>query len=143
MGLGSVILEMLGNLRLFNPEYLDLNVYLQEGPLNTRTIIAIVPAHNEADNLPITLPALMRQTRTPDRIIVVADNCTDDTVSVARSLGAEVIESIDNEDRKAGALNQAFTQLLGSATNNDLYLILDADTSLNPQFLDAAERYLA
>lgn len=143
VALGSVILEMLGNLRLLNPQYLDLDVYLREGPLNVKTITAIVPAHNEADNLPITLPALMRQTRPPDRIIVVADNCTDETVSVARSLGAEVIETTDNTDRKAGALNQAFYQLRDSESSNDLYLILDADTSLSPQFLDVAERYLA
>jgi biofilm PGA synthesis N-glycosyltransferase PgaC len=143
VGIGSVILEMLGNLRLLNPEYLDLDVYLRQGQLNSKTIIAVVPAHNEADNLPMTLPALMRQTRPPDRIIVVADNCTDETVSVARSLGAEVIETTDNRDRKAGALNQAFSQLRNSETSSDLYLVLDADTSLSPQFLDVAERYLA
>ena len=90
VALGSVILEMLGNLRLLNPEYLDLDVYLKEGPLDVCTIIALVPAHNEGRNLPVTLPALMQQTRPPDRIIVVADNCSDDTVEVARSLGAEV-----------------------------------------------------
>lgn len=107
------------------------------------TIIVVVPAHNEADNLPLTLPALMQQTRPPNRIIVVADNCTDETAAVARSLGAEVIETVDNANRKAGALNQAFSQLRRSETSSDLYLVLDADTSLSPQFLDVAERYLA
>jgi poly-beta-1,6-N-acetyl-D-glucosamine synthase len=142
VGIGSVILEMLGNLRLMNPEYMDLDVYLREGPLNKNVIIALVPAHNEADNLPITLSALMKQTRPPDRIIVVADNCSDDTVAVARSLGADVIETVSNTDRKAGALNQAFNQLRSNETSSDLYLVLDADTALGPQFLDVAERYL-
>lgn len=143
VGIGSVILEMLSNLRLLHPEYLELDAYLRQGPLHFTTIIAVVPAHNEADNLPVTLPALMQQTRPPDRIIVVADNCTDETAAVARSLGAEVIETVNNADRKAGALNQAFSQLRQGATNSDLYLVLDADTSLSPQFLDVAERYLA
>ncbi len=143
VALGSVILEMLGNLRLLNPEYLDLDVYLKQGPLDVCTIIAVVPAHNEARNLPTTLPALMKQSRPPNRIIVVADNCTDDTVEVARSLGAEVIETVGNTDKKAGALNQVFTQLRSTATDNDLYMVMDADTSLGPEFLDVAERYLA
>jgi len=121
VGIGSVILEMLSNLRLLHPEYLEINAYLRQDPLHSTTIIAVVPAHNEADNLPVTLPALMQQTRPPDRIIVVADNCTDETAAVARSLGAEVIETVNNADRKAGALNQAFSQLRQDATNSDLY----------------------
>ncbi len=143
VGIGSVILETLSDLRLLNPEYLELDLNLQPGPLNSMTIIVVVPAHNEADNLPVTLPALMQQTRPPDRIIVVADNCTDETDAVARSLGAEVIETVDNANRKAGALNQAFSQLRRSETSSDIYLVLDADTSLSPQFLDVAEHYLA
>ncbi|MCI2240470.1 glycosyltransferase family 2 protein [Paenibacillus sp. TRM 82003] len=71
-------------------------------------IVVVVPAHDEATQLTGTLQALQRQTRPPDRVIVAADNCTDATADVARTLGAEVLETVGNTDKKAGALNQVF-----------------------------------
>ncbi|WP_337061199.1 glycosyltransferase family 2 protein [Kineococcus sp. G2] len=71
-------------------------------------IVVVVPAHDEAAQLPGTLRALQRQTRPPDRVIVAADDCTDATAEVARALGAEVFETAGNTDKKAGALNQVF-----------------------------------
>ncbi|MCL1801433.1 MAG: glycosyltransferase, partial [Promicromonosporaceae bacterium] len=54
------------------------------GPL---TITVLVPAHNEEASLPTTLKSLWGQSRPPDRIIVVADNCTDRTVELAKAGG--------------------------------------------------------
>ena len=104
------------------------------------TITVLVPAHNEEAALPITLPALMAQSRPPDRVIVVADNCTDRTVEIARGLGADVIESVDNDKKKAGALNQALTTLLPTLGDNDTIMVADADTALDDGFLAEAER---
>lgn len=92
------------------------------------TITALIPAHNEADNLPATLASLRAQTHPPERIIVVADNCTDDTVVLARAAGVEVMETVGNTRKKAGALNQALSQLLPQLGNNDGILVMDADT---------------
>ncbi len=50
------------------------------------TVTTLIPAHNEEQNLRVTLPALLAQSRPPERIIVVADNCTDGTAEVARAL---------------------------------------------------------
>ena len=45
----------------------------------------------------------------PGRIVVVADNCTDDTAEIARQHGCEVFTTVSNTDKKAGALNQALS----------------------------------
>ena len=70
------------------------------------TVTVLVPAHNEEVSLPETLASLRAQTRPPERVIVVADNCTDATVALAEAAGAEVVETVDNSHKKAGALNQ-------------------------------------
>lgn len=48
------------------------------------TITVVIPAHNAEGSLSVTLDALRAQSRQPDRVIVVADNCVDDTVGLAR-----------------------------------------------------------
>jgi len=69
---------------------------------------------------------------------VVADNCTDATVEVARRVGVEVVESVDNTHKKAGALNQVLRRLLPTLGDNDAVMIVDADTRLDDGFLEAA-----
>ena len=100
------------------------------------TVTALVPAHNEEFSLPVTLTALLQQTRPPDRVIVVADNCTDRTVEIAREMGFEAIESVDNVHKKGGALNQALARILPSSDASDVILVMDADTSLAPRFIE-------
>ena len=48
-------------------------------------VAVLVPAHNEAAVITSTLNAILPQLKTGDRIVVVADNCTDDTSALARS----------------------------------------------------------
>jgi len=104
------------------------------------TVTVVIPAHNEEASLPATLASLREQTRTPERIVVVADNCTDGTVELARRLGAEVRVSVDNTAKKAGALNQALAALLPEQDDNDLVMVMDADTVMDPGFLEDAVR---
>jgi len=107
-------------------------------------ITVLVPAHNEERSLPITLAALVRQARPPDRVIVIADNCTDRTVQIALDMGHEAFETVANRHKKGGALNQALTTLLPLTDPNDAILVMDADTSLNPRFIEvAAQRLVA
>ena len=51
----------------------------------------LIPAHDEELILARALESLQEQTRTPDRVIVIADNCTDGTTEVARDHGVEVV----------------------------------------------------
>src|ERR1700730_7389902 len=59
---------------------------------NCARIAVIVPAHNESVGILPTLADIKAQLRASDRLLVVADNCTDDTASVAALVGAEVLE---------------------------------------------------
>ena len=102
------------------------------------SLTVLIPAHNEAGILAATLPMLQSQSRAPDRIIVVADNCTDKTVEIARSFGVEVFETVGNQKQKGGALNQVLAILLPVLGNNDLVMIMDADTSLDAGFIEPA-----
>ncbi len=108
-----------------------------DGPV---TITVLIPAHNEENCLGATIESLREQTRKPDRIIVVADNCTDRTVDIARAAGVEVFETIGNRDKKAGALNQALAGVLPQQGPNDLVMAMDADTVLGERFLESAGR---
>lgn len=102
------------------------------------TVTVLIPAHNEEASLPATLTSLKDQTLRADRVIVVADNCTDGTVAVARQLGAEVFETVGNTHKKGGALNQALAELLPGMGDNDSVLVMDADTQLSERFLETA-----
>ncbi len=79
------------------------------GPGDRARITVLVPAHNEAGQIEATLAGLRAQTLPPDRTIVIADNCSDNTADLARAAGAEVYETQDNQHKKAGGLNQAWT----------------------------------
>jgi LPXTG-site transpeptidase (sortase) family protein len=50
-------------------------------------IVALLPAHNEAESIATTLRALAAQTRVPDQVIVICDNCTDATAGIAAAHG--------------------------------------------------------
>ena len=105
-------------------------------------IVALVPAHDEEHRLAASLESLRGQSRPPDEIIVIADNCTDNTAGVAAALGASVVVTHGNNDRKAGALNQTLEKLLPLLDETDAILVMDADTSLSADFIRAALRVL-
>ena len=66
------------------------------------TVTVLIPAHDEEAILPghAALPA--GQSRRPDRIIVVADNCTDGTVDVASSTAWRCSRRSATPSKKAG-----------------------------------------
>jgi biofilm PGA synthesis N-glycosyltransferase PgaC len=102
--------------------------------------VALIPAHNEEKSIAETVRALQEQSLVPDRIIVVADNCTDGTVLAAKEAGAEVYESQDNTEMKAGALNQALAVVLPGLADTDLVTCIDADTLVGSNYLSEAAR---
>ncbi len=98
-------------------------------------VAVLVPAHNEAAGIEATLRALQAQLRSGDRVLVVADNCNDDTAAVARQAGAEVIERSDAVDRGKGfALDFGVRHL--SARPPAMVVIVDADCLLDSGALD-------
>jgi biofilm PGA synthesis N-glycosyltransferase PgaC len=105
--------------------------------------MAVIPAHNEAASIGATLRSLRQQTRPPDEILVVCDNCTDDTAEIAASCGARVFVTVGNTARKAGALNQALRQVLPALDDDELVLLMDADSQLSAGWIEAATAALA
>ena len=98
----------------------------------------LIPAHDEEAVLAATLDSLAGQTRRPDQVLVIADNCTDATVQVARTCGVEVVETVGNTEKKAGALNQRLALLLPGLEPHDVVMVMDADSTVSPEFLETA-----
>lgn len=109
------------------------------GPI---TVTVLIPAHDEEAMLPNTLPPLLAQSIPPDRVIVVADNCTDQTPEIARQHGLEVFATVGNTEKKGGALNQALKVFLPPKGENDIIMVMDADTILDAGFIrEAVSRF--
>lgn len=94
---------------------------------DVRTSIAVlVPAHNESEGLRPTLLEIGLQLKGSDRLVVVADNCTDDTATIAVAAGAEVVERHDPLlVGKGFALDAGIRHLAGNPP--DVVIIIDAD----------------
>jgi biofilm PGA synthesis N-glycosyltransferase PgaC len=106
-------------------------------------VTALIPAHNEAEWIGKVIINLKDQTRPPSRIIVVSDNSTDATISLAAAAGAEVQVSVDNTHKKAGALNQALGRILPDLDDTDFIFIQDADTLPAPHWLEVGLAWAA
>jgi cellulose synthase/poly-beta-1,6-N-acetylglucosamine synthase-like glycosyltransferase len=98
-----------------------------------RRVVALVPAHNEEDQIAATIASIRAQTHRVERIVVIADNCTDRTAEVAAAAGAQVYLTVGNTAKKAGALNQGM-QVIG--TKFHYLLQMDADTILDERFVE-------
>ncbi|HEX5496878.1 MAG TPA: glycosyltransferase family 2 protein [Mycobacteriales bacterium] len=112
------------------------------GPVPRLRFRVIVPAHNEEPVIGATLAALSAALRPGDRLLVVADRCTDATGSIARGFGAEVL--VRGPDRPVGraAARQDGVDHALRADDWDAVLFVDADSVVDPGFLDACERAL-
>jgi cellulose synthase/poly-beta-1,6-N-acetylglucosamine synthase-like glycosyltransferase len=106
-------------------------------------MVALVPAHNEEASIVAAIDSLAGQSRRPDLIVVVADNCTDRTAELAAASGqALVYSTVGNRHKKAGALNQALAQVLPLLGDGDSVFVMDADSRIDAGFLAAAEARL-
>ena len=92
-------------------------------------VAVLVPAHNESTGLLPTLADIRGQLGVSDRLVVVADNCTDDTATIALAFGAEVIERHDPNRRGKGyALDFGLRHLREDPP--EIVIMVDADCRL-------------
>ena len=98
-----------------------------------------VPAHDEASVIARTVTNLRRLAWPTDRfrVIVIADNCSAATASVAAAAGATVVERIIPGLRGKGyALAYAFERSAAEAWA-DAVVVVDADAEASPNLLEA------
>jgi cellulose synthase/poly-beta-1,6-N-acetylglucosamine synthase-like glycosyltransferase len=94
-------------------------------------VVVLIPAYNESRVLRSTLQGIRSELRAADTVLVVADNCTDDTADIARAEGSNVIERFDSTHRGKGfALDCGVAHL--AADPPDVVVVLDADCQVTP-----------
>lgn len=104
----------------------------------------VIPAHNEGETVLTAIESLNRchKPRGNVDIVVVADNCTDDTAAIAGQAGCRVLERLDPDRRGKGyALRYAFDQL--QSENHTAYIVIDADTRCEPNLVVEFEKYIS
>ena len=97
----------------------------------------IIPAYNEACVIGCLVDSVNSSVYQQDmlHIIVVADNCTDDTAEIARNHGAIVWERSDSENRgKQHAIRWTLNKLDRTELNYDAVLIIDADNVVSKDY---------
>jgi hypothetical protein len=102
-------------------------------------VAVLIPAHNEQLLIGQTLQRLLPQITDTDRVLVIADNCTDNTAHIAWSHGAEVLERHDIGNRGKGfALAAGVAHL--AADPPDVVIIFDADCDAEAGMVDILSR---
>ncbi|XHX78883.1 MAG: glycosyltransferase family 2 protein [Stenomitos frigidus ULC029] len=89
-------------------------------------LAVLVPAHNEAMGISATLKSVLPQLTSGDRLVVVADNCSDETAAVARTFDVVVVERHDLEKRGKGYALDFGLKFL-AADPPDVVVVVDAD----------------
>lgn len=105
-----------------------------------------VPAHDEAAGIGATLRSFdaLRYPADLFAVHVVADNCTDDTAEVVRAHGHLVHErQAPDEPGKGPALNWLHDRLVSDGVEFDAVVVVDADTTVDPDFLAETDLVLA
>ena len=112
----------------------------------TSRLVVVIPAHNEERLVGRCIDSLRVQSYARDlyRMVVIADNCTDRTASVASNAGADVmVRDEPHAPGKGRALRWALDRLLATPQPPDAAVVVDADSVAHPDLLAALERQLA
>jgi cellulose synthase/poly-beta-1,6-N-acetylglucosamine synthase-like glycosyltransferase len=108
----------------------------------------VIPANNEAKVIGKTLESI-RNVNYPGRLyetVVIADNCSDETAKIVKEHGISCFERYDNKKKGKGfALQWAFERLKegNNFDTHDAFVIVDADTIMDPDFLRAMDSRLS
>ncbi|MFC4279116.1 glycosyltransferase family 2 protein [Achromobacter aloeverae] len=99
----------------------------------------LVPAHNETAVITRTVGSLLALDWPADRfrVIVIADNCDDDTAALARAAGARVIERANADLRGKGYALEYGVEESGRDGYGDAVVVIDADSVVSPNLLEA------
>ena len=106
----------------------------------TSRVAVLVPAHDEAALIARCIASLDAQTYPSElyEVVVIADNCTDDTAAIAQAADAQVLIRTDPSARGKGhALRWALDGILVQEPVPDAVAVVDADSVAAADFLEA------
>ena len=91
----------------------------------------LIPAHNEAEQIEEVIEVLLPQLTEQDHVIIIADNCHDNTAELARATGVEVLERKNTHERGKGyALDYTIKKIKHHPP--EVLVILDGDCIVEP-----------
>jgi glycosyltransferase involved in cell wall biosynthesis len=99
-------------------------------------VSVVIPAYNEEQFIGGCLQGIMSQTIMPDELIVVDNNCTDDTVKIARSFGARVVR--ETRQGIGYARNRGF-----DSASHEVIVRFDADCLPPPHWIERVKEHFA
>ena len=125
-------------------------VKLKDKPLveeKDHKFMAILPAHNEENVIGNLIESLKKQDYPADLIdiYVIADNCTDNTVKIAKEAGAIVLERKEDDPKKrtkGAALQWFLKQKIEENADYDAFCVFDADNIVDKGFFTAMNKKL-
>lgn len=95
-------------------------------------VSVLVIAHNEEKHIRKCLASLQNQTKTPDEIVVIAHNCTDDTITIANEFSRVRVVTHNTKERgPIYARTVGFKEVTG-----DVVVCLDGDSYAPPQWVE-------
>ena len=107
-------------------------------------VVVAIPARNEADRIGPCLTALNRQQYRPDTVVLLLNNCTDETEIIARALAPRlrfrlhlICRDLPPDQANAGhARRLAMAIAAAHAGPDGMLLTTDADTILPPDWVE-------
>jgi cellulose synthase/poly-beta-1,6-N-acetylglucosamine synthase-like glycosyltransferase len=104
----------------------------------------IVPAHNEEQLIATTLANLLclDYPRENYRVHVIADNCSDATVDIARQFDVSVHERVDPEHPGKGQALSWFLEKALQDRKTQAFVFIDADSIVDPEFLTVMAEHI-
>ena len=125
-------------------------VKLKDKPLlvdKNHKFMAILPAHNEEAVIGNLIESLKNQDYPKELldIYVIADNCTDNTVKIAKEAGAIVLERHEEDPAKrtkGAALQWFLKQKIEENADYDAFFVFDADNIVDVNFTKAMNKKL-
>lgn len=109
-------------------------------PIKKNKISILIAARNEEKVIGNLLQSIQMQDYDKEllEVVVIADNCTDDTAKIAKAFGATVFERVNKKQIGKGyALDYAISKLreLGKWRELDGIIVLDADNVLTQNYI--------
>jgi cellulose synthase/poly-beta-1,6-N-acetylglucosamine synthase-like glycosyltransferase len=92
----------------------------------------LIPAHNEAEQIATVVTKILEELTERDRVIVIADNCHDNTAELARNAGATVLER-ENKTERGKGYALAYGMNFIKDDPPEVVVILDGDCLVKPQ----------